>query len=136
MADAVQAFRQLIGPCDMLSYLVMMAPRLMECRRFLKPSGSMYLHCDTTASHYLKLLCDAVFLVSSFKAEISWKRHNTRSTADNWPHVHDMILYYTKTEAFTFNPTKVKGDERSSRTHLLPAPTGASIRPMSLRVPD
>ncbi len=61
VADALQAFRQFIGPCDMLAYLVMIAPRLIECRRVLKSTGIMYLHCDQSASHYLKMLMDAVF---------------------------------------------------------------------------
>ena len=61
VADAMQAFRKLIGSNDMLAYLSMMAPRLVELRRVLKPTGSLYLHCDPTASHFLKLIMDAVF---------------------------------------------------------------------------
>lgn len=71
VADCVQAFRQLIGPCDMLSYLVMMVPRLVECRRALKTAGSMYLHCDPAASHYLKLQMDSVFGPANFLCD-SW----------------------------------------------------------------
>ena len=61
VAEAMRAFRQLLGSNDMLAYLSMMAPRLVELRRVLKPTGSLYLHCDPTASHFLKLLIDAVF---------------------------------------------------------------------------
>ena len=61
VAEAMQAFRKLIGSNDMLAYLSMMAPRLVELRRVLKPTGSLYLHCDPTASHFLKLLLDAIF---------------------------------------------------------------------------
>ena len=68
------AFRQFIGRNDMMAYLVMMTPRLVELRRVLKPTGSIYLHCDPTASHYLKLLMDAVFGARNFRTEITWKR--------------------------------------------------------------
>mgnify|MGYP001405789714 FL=1 len=61
VADCLQAFRTFLGPCDMLAYLVMMAPRLVELRRVMKPTASIYLHCDQTASHYLKLLMDSIF---------------------------------------------------------------------------
>jgi len=107
VADAVQAFRQLIGPCDMLSYLVMMAPRLVECRRVLKPTGSMYLHCDPAASHYLKLLMDAVFGPGNFVNEIVWKRSDAHSDAKqgatHYGRVHDVVLFYAKTDRPTFN---------------------------------
>ncbi len=68
------AFRTLLGESDMLAYLSMMAPRLVELHRVLKPTGSIYLHCDPTASHYLKLLLDAVFGPENFLNEIIWKR--------------------------------------------------------------
>jgi DNA modification methylase len=107
VADALQSFRQLIGPCDMLSYLVMMAPRLMECRRVLKASGSMYLHCDPAASHYLKLLMDAVFGPANFRTEIVWKRSSAHSDAKQGRaqhgRIHDVILFYTKTDEWFWN---------------------------------
>ena len=71
---AMQAFRQALGDNDLLAYLSMMAPRLVELRRVLKPNGSIYLHCDPTASHYLKMLMDAVFTPFGFLSEIIWKR--------------------------------------------------------------
>ena len=77
-----------------------MAPRLVELRRVLKPTGSLYLHCDTMASHYLKMLLDGVFGVTNFKNEISWKRTTTKSDfrqgATNWPRIRDILLYYAK----------------------------------------
>ncbi len=107
VADALQSFRQLIGPCDMLSYLVMMAPRLMECRRALKPTGSMYLHCDPAASHYLKLLMDAVFGPANFRTEIVWKRSSAHSDAKQGRaqhgRIHDVIFFYTKTDEWFWN---------------------------------
>ncbi len=100
VADVMQAFRTFLGPCDMLAYLVMMAPRLVEMRRVLKSSGCIYLHCDPTASHYLKLLMDAVFAPGNFRNEISWKRTTTkndfRQGAKNWPRIRDLLLHYAK----------------------------------------
>jgi site-specific DNA-methyltransferase (adenine-specific) len=73
-AEALVAFRSLVGESDMLAYLSMMAPRLIELRRVLKPAGSIYLHCDPTASHYLKVLLDGVFGPEHFNNEIVWQR--------------------------------------------------------------
>lgn len=107
VADALQAFRQFIGPCDMLSYLVMMAPRLVECRRVLKKTGSMYLHCDPAASHYLKMLMDAVFGPGNFRTEIIWKRSSAHSDAKQGRaqhgRIHDVILFYTKADDWFWN---------------------------------
>ncbi len=100
VADALVAFEKFLGHNDMLAYLSMMAPRLIQLRRVLKPTGSLYLHCDPTASHYLKILTDAVFGPENFKNEISWKRTTTKSDyregATNWPRIRDALLYYCK----------------------------------------
>jgi len=100
VSKALQAFHTLLGPSNMLAYLAMMAPRLVELRRVLKPTGSIYLHCDPTASHYLKLLMDAVFGPENYVNEISWKRTTTkgdyRQGAVNWPRIRDVILYFAK----------------------------------------
>ena len=83
----------------MMAYLVMMAPRLVELRRVLKPTGSIYLHCDPTASHYLKLLMDTVFGPEQFRTEITWKRtsahSDTRQGRQQHGRVHDLILFYS-----------------------------------------
>ncbi|MDE3051785.1 MAG: site-specific DNA-methyltransferase, partial [Nitrospirota bacterium] len=94
VAQVMQAFRQFLGGNDMLAYLSMMAPRLVELRRVLKSTGSIYLHCDPTASHYLKLLMDAVFLPQNFQNEIVWKRTSAHSSAKRYGPVHDVILFY------------------------------------------
>jgi DNA modification methylase len=110
VAEALQAFRQLIGPCDMLSYLVMMAPRLIECRRVLKSTGSMYLHCDASAGAYLRLLMDAVFGYGNFRNEIIWyyynKMHDRRKKM--FPKANDIVLFYVKDvkSDFTFMQLK------------------------------
>ncbi len=93
--EMISAFRQFIGSNAMMAYLVMMTPRLVELRRVLKPTGSIYLHCDPTASHYLKLLMDAVFGPENFQNEIIWKRTSGHSDARRYGRVHDVMLYYT-----------------------------------------
>ena len=105
--DMITAFRQFIGRNAMLAYLVMMTPRLVELRRVLKPTGSLYLHCDPTASHYLKLLLDAVFGNRNFRNEIVWKRSDSKGDtgqgAKHFGRVNDSILFYTKTANSVFN---------------------------------
>ena len=96
VADAIKAFRTLLGGSDMLAYLAMMAPRLIELRRVLKQSGSIYLHCDPTASHYLKLLMDAVFGPELFLNELIWKRTHSHGGANRFGRVHDTILFYAR----------------------------------------
>ena len=99
--DMVSAFRQFIGQNAMLAYLVMMTPRLVELRRVLKSTGSLYLHCDPTASHYLKLLLDAVFGKEQFINEIVWKRTtahgDARQGSRHFGRIHDTLLLYGKT---------------------------------------
>jgi site-specific DNA-methyltransferase (adenine-specific) len=104
VAEALQAFHGLLGGNDMLAYLTMMAPRLVELRRVLKPSGSIYLHCDLTASHYLKILLDAVFRPAPFLNEITWRRtHSHGNVSRNFGSICDTILVYTKTDSYTWN---------------------------------
>ena len=107
VSQAMQAFRTFLGENDMLAYLAMMAPRLVELRRVLKPTGSLYLHCDPTASHYLKMLLDAVFGPVNFRTEIVWKRSSAHSDAKQGRtqhgRIHDVILFYTKTDTWAWN---------------------------------
>jgi len=102
ISEVMQAFMQLIGRCDMLSYLVMMAPRLMECRRALKPTGSMYLHCDPSASHYLKLLMDAVFGPGNFRNEVVWCYRKWSIASRQFARNHDCLLFYSKSIKSSF----------------------------------
>ena len=104
VSQVLQSFRGFLGDNDMLAYLAMMAPRLVELRRALKPTGSLYLHCDPTASHYLKLLLDAIFGPVNFRAEIVWKRTSAHSSAKRPGPVHDVILLYSAGEKYTWNP--------------------------------
>ncbi|HEU0142911.1 MAG TPA: DNA methyltransferase [Bryobacteraceae bacterium] len=97
LADLLQALRAFLGQSDMMAYLVMMAPRLAELHRVLKRTGSLYLHCDPTASHYLKLLMDAVFGPENFRNEIVWKRTSSHGNVSaNYGDVIDTLLYYSR----------------------------------------
>lgn len=111
VSQAMQAFRTFIGDTDMLAYLAMMAPRLIELRRVLKPTGSLYLHCDPTASHYLKLLLDGVFGPQNFRNEISWRRSNPKSLSTvNFPNCRDIILRYSRGDRVTFHMVYAEHD--------------------------
>jgi DNA modification methylase len=97
VADTMRAFRTMLGASDMLAYLAMMAPRLIELDRVLKPTGSLYLHCDPTASHYLKLLLDAVFGPKGFRNEIAWHYSGWNKRLQGWfERRHDVLLFYAK----------------------------------------
>lgn len=95
VSDAMRAFRTFLLNSDMMAYLAMMAPRLIELKRVLKVTGSIYLHCDPTASHYLKMLMDAIFGAMQFRNEIIWKRTSGHADAVGYGAVHDTILFYT-----------------------------------------
>ncbi len=88
---------------SMQSYLIMMAVRLLEMRRILKSTGSIYLHCDPTASHYLKLLMDGIFGKDAFVNEIVWKRTSAHNSAKGWGPVHDTILFYGGSANYQWN---------------------------------
>ena len=101
MHEAIEAAGITHSP-GMKSYLCMMAVRLLEMRRVLAPAGSIYLHCDPTASHYLKMLMDAVFGRRNFRNEITWQRSPSHNTAQRFGNVADTILYYAA-DARTWN---------------------------------
>ncbi len=104
VGEALLAFRQLLGGSPMLAYLSMMAPRLVELRRVLKPTGSLYLHCDPSASHYIKLLLDAVFGPERFISEIVWQRAMSKGLSTRrLPSNHDVIFHYSKDENWIWN---------------------------------
>jgi DNA modification methylase len=109
VALLLSTIRKWLGDNSMMAYLAMMAARLIYIRRVLKPEGSLYLHCDPTASHYLKLLLDATFGHEWFRNEIVWKRTNARSTVGQWPRLHDTILMYAP-EIARFDPQRITAD--------------------------
>jgi len=102
----LRAMRSALGENDMMAYLAMMAVRLIELHRVLKPTGSLYLHCDPTASHYLKTLLDAIFGPVNFRNEIIWKRTGSHGGSKRWGPVHDTILFYTKSDKHSWSDEK------------------------------
>ena len=102
LAQVLPAFQALVGPGGMLAYLTMMAPRLRELRRVLKPTGSIYLHCDPAAGHYLRVLLDAIFGPAQFRNQIVWRRTGAHGPRRSFGPVHDTILFYTKTSSYYF----------------------------------
>lgn len=111
VSDLIQAYRSFLGENDVMAYLVMMANRLLELHRVLKSTGSIYLHCDPTAGHYLKLVLDAVFGVRNYKNEIVWKRTSAHNDSKRWGNVHDTIFFYTKTDDYCWNIQYQEYDE-------------------------
>jgi len=106
VSQVMQAFRTFLGENDMMAYLAMMAPRLVELQRVLKATGSIYLHCDPAASHYLKMLMDAVFKHENFRNEIIWRRTGAHGPRRSFGPIHDTILFYSKTEDYYFKVVK------------------------------
>ena len=103
LSEVLQSFRGFLGTNDMLAYLAMMAPRLVELRRVLKPTGSLYLHCDPTASHYLKILLDAIFGPTNYRNEITWQRTESHNTAGRYGNIADILLFYVQSDRATYN---------------------------------
>jgi len=125
VSKTIAALRQLIGTNQVMAYLVMMSARLVELHRVLKSTGSLYLHCDPTSSHYLKIVLDAIFGPTNFRTEIIWKRSTAHSDTKQGRrlhgHVHDVLLFYTKGDAWTWNPVYTPYDEeyvKSSYKHV------------------
>jgi site-specific DNA-methyltransferase (adenine-specific) len=105
VGQLIGALHDAIGQNDVMAYLVMMATRLIELHRVLKPTGSLYLHCDPTASHYLKLVLDQIFGPANFRNEIIWQRTSAgKPIYRNLPKNNDSIMWYTKTDNYNFQP--------------------------------
>ena len=105
VAKLIDALHDAIGGNDVMAYLVMMTARLIELHRVLKPTGSLYLHCDPTASHYLKLVLDQIFSPVNFRNEIVWRRTNAKGLAfTRFASNHDIIFRYTKSDQWVWNP--------------------------------
>lgn len=135
LGESIAALYRLLGEVPMMAYIAMMAPRLVELRKVLKPKGSIYLHCDSTASHYLKILMDAIFGPARFLNEIAWRRTNARSTTGQWPRIHDTLLLYAKNEAFTFHALRVPGDRAKLPHTLITAADGKKYQTYELTGP-
>ena len=112
----IDGFVDVLGRNDVTAYLVMMAIRLLELKRVLKPTGSFYLHCDPTTSHYLKIILDTIFGAKNFRNEIIWKRSSAHSDAaqgrKQLGQIHDVIFFYTKGNDWTWNSQYIQYDEK------------------------
>jgi site-specific DNA-methyltransferase (adenine-specific) len=117
-AEMLRALRSFLRDNDMMAYIAHISVRMLELHRVLKPTGSIYLHCDPTASHYLKVMMDAVFSPRNFLNEVIWKRTGTHSSARRWGPVHDVILIYAKQEGrHIWNRPYVPHSEKHLETH-------------------
>jgi site-specific DNA-methyltransferase (adenine-specific) len=114
ISDLMQAFEKMVGKNDMLAYLTMMTIRLIELKRVLKPTGSIYLHCDPTASHYLKIMMDAIFGKENFRNEIIWHKNSGGIGRAAFSKRHDVILFYSKTSDY-FYDGKAIGELREQK---------------------
>lgn len=117
IAKMIESLRSFIGTNQMMAYLVMMTIRLVELHRILKPTGSLYLHCDPTASHYLKIILDTIFGIKQFRNELVWKRTSAHSDSKTCGNAHDVLLLYTKTNTFIWNKQYQPYDESYIRSH-------------------
>jgi len=133
-SQAMQAFRTSLGESDMMAYLAMMAPRLVALKRVMKPTGSIYLHCDPTASHYLKMLMDAIFSPQRFLNEIVWKRTHAHGSPKRFGPVHDVILFYGKTDEYVWMSPKVDQADGYLQDHFThsEADSGRTFQPITL----
>jgi site-specific DNA-methyltransferase (adenine-specific) len=104
---SLKAFRGMLSDSDMMAYLVMMAIRLFELHRVLRSTGSIYLHCDPTASHYLKIMMDQIFGVNNFRNEIIWHYDIGTGPKIDFKRKHDILLRYSKSSHYSFNPTRI-----------------------------
>lgn len=123
LRDAIAGFRLLCGEGSMLSYLTMMAPRLIELHRVLAPTGSLYLHCDRSAVAHLKILLDCIFGTDNHLATVVWCYGLGGSSHRRWPSKHDDILWYAKVAGKqTFNPVMVPATSNRMKGKLKKAP--------------
>lgn len=111
LSNLVKAMRGYLGSNEMMAYVVMMAVRLKELYRVLKKNGSIYLHCDPTASHYVKLVLDSIFGPKLFQNEIIWHYRRWTAAAKRYQRMHDVLLFYSKTDDFLFNKVFIEPTE-------------------------
>ncbi|MCJ2067810.1 restriction endonuclease [Methylobacterium sp. J-030] len=120
VSNVLRAMRQFLGENDMMAYLAMMAVRIIELHRALKHTGTLYLHCDPTASHYLKIILDATFGPDRFLNEVIWRRTSAHSNATlKLASVHDIVLIYTKGQKFAWNQPFTAYDDAYVREHFV-----------------
>jgi site-specific DNA-methyltransferase (adenine-specific) len=136
VASMINALHQFIGANQMMAYLVMMAARLVELHRVLKPTGSLYLHCDPTSSHYLKTLLDMIFGVENFRNEIVWKRTSAHNDPKRYGNNYDCILYYSRTSNVIWNPIYSEYSKDYVESHYGQIDKKGSYTTRDLTAPD
>lgn len=132
--ELAEALKKFLRTSPMMAYLAMMAPRLVELHRVLKPTGSLYLHCDPTASHYLRLVLDSIFGAENFLNEIIWKRTHAHSSSKRCGPVHDVILLYAKSDRYFWSGPKIVHDPEYIEKHFncIDEKTGRRFAPITL----
>jgi DNA modification methylase len=138
LIELIKGLHAVLQEGPLLAYIVCMAARIVEIHRVLKESGSFYLHCDPTSSHYLKLVCDAVFCAQGgdFRNEIVWKRTASHNSAHRYGPVHDVILYYTKSDGATWNKQRqAYGEKYKKKFGKLDDKTGLPFQDQNLTGP-
>lgn len=137
VAVMLGAMREFIGENQMMAYLVMMTARLVELHRVLKPTGSLYLHCDPTASHYLKVILDTIYGPENYRNEITWKRTFAHgNTGHNYGSITDIIFWYTKTDQYIWNqPFAPLDPNYIEKFYKFKDPDGRRYRTVTLRNP-
>jgi site-specific DNA-methyltransferase (adenine-specific) len=117
LGELIDLLVRRLGHNDLSAYIVMMSVRLIELHRVLKPTGSLYLHCDPTASHYLKIILDIIFNAQNFRNEIIWKRTGAHSDSKTCGNTHDILLLYSKSNNFLWNKQYQPYDESYIKSH-------------------
>jgi DNA modification methylase len=119
----------------LLAYLIYMVQRLLHMKVILRPTGSIYLHCDPTASHYIKVMMDGIFGHQNFRNEIIWQRTQAHGRAKKWGPIHDTILFYTASDSYTWNRVFQKYDESYIASHYKTIDEHGAYQPVSLDGP-
>jgi len=117
LKETMRAFKSFLDETDLMAYLAMMAIRLVEMHRVLKPTGALYLHCDPTASHYLKIVLDHVFGKRSFRNEIIWHYRRWTASSKRFQRMHDVLLFYSHSDDHSINQIEVLPTEGQLRKH-------------------
>lgn len=135
IARLLKAICELLGRSELAAYLLMMTPRLIESHRILHDKGSLYLHCDPNASHYLKVILDALFGSENFRNEVIWKRTHAHSSSRRYGPVHDVILYYSKTQHYTWNAQYTDYDKTYLEKHFRQSDENGSYQLITCTAP-
>ena len=138
IANMARGVYLLLGEKPMTAYCFYMAERLIEIHRVLKPTGSVYLHCDATASHYLKVMMDAIFGEENFRNEIVWFYRRWAAASNQYQRMHDILLFYSKTQNLVFNTQYVarKRTEASARGYGTNTYNDKGVRKRQIIVED